>query len=320
MGKSIKASRPVIAIAAVSCLSILASASWAATGCMGAKIQDYPAHEHAVMALESYGYPAAKGGVYASGWTMSANADADRRLQEHLDSRMKDKARPLGPGDIDELLMDMMRNALKVYEKANLRSGAETCGNGWADPVPGFAARASHYGAWPVAAVGVKVMNGGAVASPEITGAMTMMAAGMPDRWGAAEWTAPCLSGAKAVRLPMQAAFYAVHGADIDRLDASPSPGGPCPLPRPWIEGAAVELRTAPGWAAADDDDEDAPFPIPVPGIGETGHGLAVLSAIGRAVADDDDEDPPFPLPLPGVGKTGYGFAVLSAAGFRAVH
>ena len=285
MGKSIEASRPAIAIVAVSCLSILASASWAATGCMGAKIQDYPAHEHAVMALESYGYPAVKAGVYASGRMLSANADVDRRLQEHLDSRMRDKARPLGPRDVDELLMDMMRNALEVYEKANLRSGAETCGNGWADPVPGFAARASRYEAWPVAAVGVKVMNGGAVAGPEITGVMIMMTAGMPGRWGAAEWTTPCLSGAKAARLPMQAAFYAVHGADIDRLDAGPSLGGPCPLPRPWLDGAAVELRAATGWAAAVDDDEDPPWPIPIPGVGKTGHGFAALSAAGfRAV------------------------------------
>ena len=74
---------------------------------------------------------------------------------------------------------------------------------------------------------------------------------------------------------------------EVDRLDASPSPGGPwpCPPPRRWIDGAAIELRAAAGWAAADDDDEGPPFPIPLPGVGETSRGLAALSATGfRAV------------------------------------
>ena len=97
---------------------------------------------------------------------------------------------------------------------------------------------------------------------------------------------------------------------EIDHLDC------PCP-PRPWIDGAAVELRAATGWA---EEEEDPPFPIPLPGVGETVYGLAALSATGWAAADDDEEDPPFPLPLPGVGETGHGLVALSAAGFRAVH
>ena len=74
---------------------------------------------------------------------------------------------------------------------------------------------------------------------------------------------------------------------EVDRLDSIPSLGGPWPClpPRRWIDGAAVELRAATGWAAGDDGDEDPPFPIPLPGVGETSRGLVALSAAGfRAV------------------------------------
>ena len=111
---------------------------------------------------------------------------------------------------------------------------------------------------------------GGTGVGPEIMGVMTTMAAGMPDRWGGTECTLPCLP---------DVTVRSLVAGEIDRLD------GPCPSPRPWIDGAAVELRAATSRAAADDNDEDPPFPIPVPGIGETGHGLAALSATGfRAV------------------------------------
>lgn len=271
---------------------------------------DYP--ELRMKPVMTMDYPG--GEIAGRGGIRFAGGMSDEEYIDSLLDRFRSKGKSL-PGDRERHDRHLERILRKLIESQGLEIKASAAGASGADSA--FMA----------------MVGGCPVAGPGIIGAMTMMGAGVPDRWGAAEWTSPCLPDATVRSL--------VAGGS-DRLDISldgPCPCPPCPLPRIAIiaseasmgaaasgtkvagpERGAMTLMAAgmPGrrgaaeWtspsvqgAVADLDgmSPGGPGPWPLP-CSPPQPWIEARMAAGWAAAAGDDEDPPFPLPLSGAGAT----------------